>query len=320
MQVMVGKELSKVSLSFLVLMVVCVIGIMPAKAQAPVQGEGGGTVVIDKFVLDQLYSRIERLERDMRGLVRTGAVPPGGGNYPDHGRNAAVAELNIKISQLENELASVTGELEEARHKIDRLSSRLERSQKDTEYRLTELEKGRRGAPSSGAQLDAEFTAGTGGGGPVEADGAATGEAEATASTNGSGFELPDGAPAEQYNYAIGLLRQGAYQDAEQAFRAFLDKHPEDELASNASYWLGETYYVRNQHKEAASAFLSGLKAYPKGNKASQSMLKLGITLVQLGHMEQACATLNEINVRFPDAPTKVKDRANTEREKAGCV
>lgn len=286
--------------------------VVPAQAQQAVQGESGDTVVIDKFVLDQLYSRLERLERDMRGLVRTGNVPAGGGNYPDVSQNAAVAELNIKISNLETELASVTGELEEARHKVDRLQDRVALMQKDTEYRIGALEKNKGPSANLAADLEGEP-------GADETDSAVRSDDPTSAAGDGTDV-LPGGAPAERYNFAIGLLRQGAYAEAEQAFQAFLDEHPEDDLASNASYWLGETYYVRDQHKEAASAFLGGLKAYPQGNKASQSMLKLGMALLQLGHMEQACATLSGLEARFPDAPAKVKERAVSESKKAGCA
>lgn len=286
----------------------------PAQAQSRVDSEAGGTVVMDRFVLDQLYGRLERLERDMQGMVRTGKVPAGGGSYPSAGVSTVAADQQIKITALEEELAQVTGELETVRHKLDRLQDRMGLMQKDVEYRLSALEKNKAPGLSEDELADEDVDVDT------EAEAEATAGVDPTVAAGGStGFELPEGAPAEKYNYAIGLLRQGAYSDAEGAFRAFLDSHPEDDLASNASYWLGETYYVRNQYKEAAGAFLSGLKSYPKGNKASQSMLKLGITLMQLGHNEQGCVTLVELDARFPDAPDKVKSRAAEERKKADC-
>ena len=48
----------------------------------------------------------------------------------------------------------------------------------------------------------------------------------------------------------------------------FLEKHPQDDLASNAQYWLGETYYVRKNYQDAAFAFAEGYQRYPESRKA----------------------------------------------------
>ncbi|MGB0921598.1 MAG: tol-pal system protein YbgF [Alphaproteobacteria bacterium] len=311
--------------------------------QAYAQSESGGAVMMDSFVLDQLYARLNRLERDMQGLVRTGQVPAGGGNYgiaPD----AAVADLNIKLTTLEEELAAVTGQLETIQHGLSRVLERVDLLQKDVEFRLSAIEKAggavaASGKPVATSPASEQTTAKVAGqsssmgpqagiadqpGQPTSTLGSGLG---ANLSVDGRGssapseqkFQLPAGDPAEKYNYAVGLLRQGSYADAETAFRAFVDEHPTDGLASNAQYWLGESHYVRNMYKEAASAFLSGLKSYPDGNKAPQSMLKLGMTLAQLGHMQQACVTLGELEARYPTAPAKVRARAVRERSKAGC-
>src|SRR5690606_27265615 len=90
---------------------------------------------------------------------------------------------------------------------------------------------------------------------------------------------LPQGSTQERYNYAYKLLVQSDYADAEAAFREFVSAHPQDPLAGNAQYWLGETYYVRQQYEPAAQAFLQGYQGYPKNPKAPDSLLKLGMSL-----------------------------------------
>lgn len=289
--------------------------VAPAAAQ-----NAGNATAVDSFYIDQMASRIDRLELDMQGLVRSGQIPAGGGNYPAAqsagASDEALANMQLKITALEEELASVTGKLEDAEFRIERLVEQLERMTRDTEFRLSALEQKTGGGALAGQDLPEQ--GGESAGAPigvVPSDKPEISEKPADA----SGFQLPAGSPAEQYNYAIGLLRNGAYGDAEAAFNAFLAQHGADPLAANAQYWLGESYYVRDMQKEAAKAFLQGLKQYPNGPKAADSMLKLGMSLARLGQIEQACVALGELGSRYPDASPKVKARAQTERKKAGC-
>jgi tol-pal system protein YbgF len=131
--------------------------------------------------------------------------------------------------------------------------------------------------------------------------------------------KLPAGTPQERYNYAYKLLVQSDYADAESAFREFLGAHPQDALAGNAQYWLGETYYVRGQYEPAAQAFLQGYQGYPKGAKAPDSLLKLGMSLSAMKKNPEACAALGQLGKDFPSAPPHVKDAATRERGKIGC-
>lgn len=145
-----------------------------------------------------------------------------------------------------------------------------------------------------------------------------TARATAPAAASGKG-KLPAGSPQERYNYAYKLLVQSDYADAESAFREFLGAHPQDALAGNAQYWLGETYYVRGQYEPAAQAFLQGYQGYPKGAKAPDSLLKLGMSLAAMKKNPEACAALGQLGKDFPSAPPHVKDAATRERGKIGC-
>lgn len=295
---------------------VCVIAVLGGAGVAlPAAAQDGA--VVDSFYLDQMASRIDRLELDMQGLVQSGQIPAGG-NYPAAqaagASDEALAKMQIKLTALEEELASVTGKLEDAEFRIERLVEQLERMTRDTEFRLSALEQKTGGGALAGQSLPPEGA--ESGGAPV---GVVPG-APPSKPADSSGFQLPAGSAAEQYNYAIGLLRNGAYGDAEMAFTAFVDQNGADPLAANAQYWLGESYYVRDMHKDAAKAFLQGLKTYPNGAKAPDSMLKLGMSLVRLGQTKEACVALGSLDARYPDASPKVKARAQTERKKAGCV
>ena len=130
---------------------------------------------------------------------------------------------------------------------------------------------------------------------------------------------LPPGTAKEQYNYAFGLLRQANYDKAELALQEFVKLHPKEALASNARYWLGETFYVRAAYVQAAEVFLEGYQADPKGPKAPDSLLKLGMSLGGLDKKREACAAFDKLLKDFPDAPAGVKNTVTREKQKNGC-
>ena len=78
---------------------------------------------------------------------------------------------------------------------------------------------------------------------------------------------FPPGTPRVRYRFAYSLLRQADYDKAATAFEEFLGAHPNDKLASNARYWLGETHYVRRDYRTAANEFLTGFQKNPKGRR-----------------------------------------------------
>jgi tol-pal system protein YbgF len=130
---------------------------------------------------------------------------------------------------------------------------------------------------------------------------------------------LPEGTPKEQYEFAKNLLFRQEYDQAETVLRAFLGAHPNDVLASNAQYWLGETYYVRQDYDTAAIVFTEGYKKYKDGAKAPDSLLKLAMSLSSSEKREAACFTLAELDKVFPDAQRHIKDEAARQRQHNGC-
>ena len=130
---------------------------------------------------------------------------------------------------------------------------------------------------------------------------------------------LPPGTAKEQYNYAFGLLRQAYFVKADLALLEFVKLHPKEALASNARYWLGETFYVRAAYVQAAEVFLEGFQADPKGPKAPDSLLKLGMSLGGLDKKREACAAFDKLLKDFPDAPAGVKNAVTREKQKNGC-
>ena len=108
------------------------------------------------------------------------------------------------------------------------------------------------------------------------------------------------------------------FSEAENGFRDFLTKYPDHNLAGNAQFKLGETYYAQQQYQEAAKSYLTGYKQFPKSRRAPDSMLKLGLAMNRMGQNQQGCAVLGSVSDEFPNA-VEVKKRAQAEYKRAGC-
>lgn len=137
--------------------------------------------------------------------------------------------------------------------------------------------------------------------------------------TAASGPVLPDGTPEEQYQFAFGLLRKHQFDQAEMAFKEFLAKNDGGALAGNARYWLGETHYARAEYVKAAEVFLQGFEKDPKGGKAPDSLLKLAMSLGQLGQNKEGCAAIDKLFADFPNANSSLKRTATRQHRQMNC-
>lgn len=125
------------------------------------------------------------------------------------------------------------------------------------------------------------------------------------------------GNPKELYETAYGYLLQQDYASAETSFEEFLRLYPTDRLAPDAQYWLGEAFYVQRRYKPAGQAFLKVIQNHQSSAKVPNSLLKLAMTLEQLGQKD--CALFNELETRHSNAPADVKNRARVVRQRVGC-
>lgn len=295
-----------------------------------------------------LLERMERLERDINTLQRQvyrGGGAPAQGAAGQQGfaelPGDVAGRMQVRMSELERLVQELTGRVEEVQFQTRQVNERLEQFIKDTDFRLNELQ-GNAPMAGGGAAAGGEATAastmptapagtdmgvpagaGTGQGVlgvmPGGSAGAAASGRPAAATAPAAASPPPGATPREQYDYAFALLRKGDYPAAEQALSGFLRAHPQDELAGNAQYWLGETHYVRGELQKAAVAFLDGYRTYPKNSKAPDNLLKLGITMGRLGQTKEACAALGRMISEYPQAADVLKRRASTERETLGC-
>ena len=130
---------------------------------------------------------------------------------------------------------------------------------------------------------------------------------------------LPDESPEKQYEFAVSFLKVGDYNTAERAFKEFINTNTEHELAGNAQYWYAETFRIRQLYTDAASAYLEGYQRYPKSDKAPINLLKLGISLVQIGEKDQGCSMITGVSKQYPEASQSVLQKAKYEEKKFDC-
>ena len=277
---------------------------------------------------DDIQSRLRRLETDMQGLTRDfyrGGGRPAGGGAGAAPPASLAADFELRLTQIQIQIEQLTSRIEETGHQTSLLQDRLEKLSADVDQRLLRLEEKAGLSAISGsvaagneaaAAIDRPPPAGNPTVLPPPAPVAATAAPPAPPQESGS---LPSGSVNEQYNYALGLLRQSDYAGAGRAFAAFVKAHPKEPLAGNAQYWLGESYYVSGKYKEAAVAFAEGFQKYPKSDNAKDNLLKLAITLGELGQTADACTALKQLTADYPDIPPTTKQRVTQERSKLKC-
>lgn len=307
--------------------------------------------------LGGLIERVDRLQRELITLQRTvykGESPPEppAALQGEGMTTTAAARIELRLSQFEAELRALTGQVEEATYRQNQLNERLDRLAADIELRLQQLERrapGMAAAPGPEGATAPGTSAGTGAGtgqqaaggsstgfdsgpktlgtvAPEDIEAVQSGSAQPSAAGGGGGeqsaalqYPLAGGTPEEQYNTAFALLSQANYVEAERALRAFVAQHPDHALAGNAKYWLGETYYVRQDYQQAAITFAEGYQSYPDNPKAPDNLLKLGMSLASLGSTSDACGTYAELLRRYPDSAPTIQQRAKQERQRLAC-
>jgi len=245
----------------------------------------------------------------------------------------------LKLSEIEKQFQDLTNKYEEINFKLDKLSSRLSKVQSDNQIRFQNLENNttESSALSSLPKTDLQQNKILPGSsepqdlGTISYKDMTTNEetqivqsVDSTKTVSTEIFQseekvLPEGTPKEQYEFATSFLKVGDYNMAERAFREFVDTNPESEFSGNAQYWYAETFRIRQLYTDAASAYLEGYQKYPKSEKAPINLLKLGVSLVQIGEKDQGCLMIAGVKKQYPNATQSVLQKAKYEEKKFEC-
>ena len=293
-------------------------------------------------ILDQLQKDIKTLEK----AVYSGSIELNSdssvnlnSNLDNNSEDVLTRHL-LKLSEIENQFQELTNKFEEINFKLDKLSNRMSKVQADNQIRFQDLEN----VVSSDATTN-KLTKKTNNEqmevlpgssqpqdlGSISYKDTATNETsqktnsvDSTALVVTETFQaeekiLPNESPDKQYQFATSFLKVGDYSTAERAFREFVNTNPEHNLAGNAQYWYAETFRIRQLYTDAASAYLEGYQKYPKGEKAPINLLKLGVSMVQIGEKDQGCKMINGVEEQYPEANQSVIQKAKYESQKFEC-
>ena len=293
-------------------------------------------------ILDQLQKDIKTLEKAVySGSIELNSASSVNLNSNlDNNSEDVLTRHLLKLSEIENQFQELTNKFEEINFKLDKLSNRMSKVQADNQIRFQDLEN----VVSSDATTN-KLTKKTNNEqmevlpgssqpqdlGSISYKDTATNETsqktnsvDSTALVVTETFQaeekiLPNESPDKQYQFATSFLKVGDYSTAERAFREFVDTNPEHNLAGNAQYWYAETFRIRQLYTDAASAYLEGYQRYPKGEKAPINLLKLGVSMVQIGEKDQGCKMINGVEEQYPEANQSVIQKAKYESQKFEC-
>ena len=297
-----------------------------------------------------IYEVLEIIKKDLKTLEK--AVYSDGlsdesnkdNNFTELDQNSeeVLTRHLLKLTEVEKQFQELTNKFEEINFKIDKLSSRLSKVQADNQLRFQQLEEKK--LSSDLVNLESEATSMQedkekilpGSSEPQDLgsisykdsepklDNQQTQSVETTASVVTESFVieekiLPDVGAKDQYEFATNLLKVGDYNTAERALKEFVLSNPEHNLAGNAQYWYAETFRIRQLYTDAASAYLEGYQKYPKSEKAPINLLKLGVSLVQIGEKDQGCLMIAGVKKQYPNATQSVLQKAKYEEKKFEC-
>lgn len=266
-----------------------------------------------------------------------------------YGDPASAASTEIRMQEMEKEIRKLTGQIEEQDYKIRQLEEELQRATGDLGVRVRELEGGGNGGLPEGSpgypspvyppsdRPYSEYSPPADQGIPPGAEQDVPQSMTRPEQRPASSFQYqpPEGKPlgtlsasesigqqdtaAVAYERAFSLLKASDFDAAEVEFSRFINDYPDHVLMPNAKYWYGETFYVRGNYEKSARLFAEGYRLYPKGAKAPDNLLKLGMSLAGLGKKDDACVALAQLEKEYAGSAGPVLRRADQEMTKLGC-
>jgi tol-pal system protein YbgF len=199
-------------------------------------------------------------------------------------------DLLRQLEELQTEVRQLRNSVEVQDHELEQLKSRQRALYDDLDERLRDAE--RRATTATAPESPA------------------TPAALAAVITSSRVTTAPQ---QQEYDAAFELMKQGLYDRAIKAFRAFLTKYPDSGLADNAQYWVAEGNYVLRNYKLALEEFNKVLN-YPQSPKAPDASLKIGYVYYELGAYDKARKSLIDVKERYPN--TSVAKLATTRLDK----
>lgn len=276
-------------------------------AAAPLQAQGQSNT---------LAPRVEKLEKEMRAVQRK--VFPGGSSQflePEIGNtpptttpsgspaSSPVVDLTARVSALESQLQTLTGQAEQNAFKLRQLDEAFVKFRGDVESRLKGLEGGAGpgpvpaaggGTPVAAAPMPMKPVTPPAAGKPTTASPKLTADRQAALEA----IERPSSGDAgeDAYLYGYRLWDAKFYPQAQTQLKATVDKYPKHKRWSFAQNLLGRAYLDDGKPALASVAFYDNYQKMPRGERAPDSLYYLGVALTRLKKPADACKVFAEFN------------------------
>ena len=215
----------------------------------------------------------------------------------------SLVDMLGQVEQLQSEIRELRGEVELLNHHFEEVKRRQKDLYLDMDRRMRQLELGGRpaaaaaGAPPSAAAASTPPVQSTA---PAPRPAASAPPPPPTAPATADAPPPVDTGEESAYQAAFALLREGRYGEAEGAFQKFLKAHPDGAYAGNAQYWLAESHYVTRNFEQALEAFRVVVAKHPDSPKVPDAKLKIGFIHYELGQWDPARKSLDEVRTAYP--------------------
>ena len=228
---------------------------------------------------------------------------------------ASAQDVAVRMGQFDEILRKAVGKMDEMGHKIKSLNEKIDLMNKDIDFRLSALE----GKPVSRSNHDAhnninkkKFDAPVASKAPKSLVGGSITKSDNLAPVKTASVN-------ELYQQGLDAIKASNNDLAIQRFNSILLKFPKDKLAGNAQYWMGEAYYAKKDFSKAAVTFAKGYEKYKDGTKGADNILKLGMSMAELGKTKEACTAFLSLPKTFPKASEELKVKAGARASALKC-
>ncbi|HYH45345.1 MAG TPA: tol-pal system protein YbgF [Thermoanaerobaculia bacterium] len=205
------------------------------------------------------------------------------------------ADMQVKLQDLSRQIDELQAKLEDTNYRIGQLSQQIATTNQELKaFRPAPLPPDTGLPPSDAA-------------GGTNPPGQTTPPAATPRPPAGGGGGGSD--PKSLYDASYNDYLKGNHDLAIRGFQQYLDEYPGTDLADNATYWIGESYYRQRRFRQAIEQFDEVLARYGRSDKTAGALLKKGYSHLELGERTPGISELQKVLRQFPTS-----DEANLAR------
>ena len=245
-----------------------------------------------------VQNQVQQMQAQLQQVQASGGGNGGGGQAPADagGSGPLVTQLLQRVSTLEDEVRTLTGNLQQLQNQVDTQNAQVNKQIGDITFQM------QNGAGSVG---------GTAGG--------STGSAPGAPPPPSAAPTVAAPTPENLMQNGVIALHEGHYQESEGIARELLAKHRSSPRAYDAQYLLAQSLQGEQRYQEAALAFDDAYNMNHKGPRAPNALLGLAMTLASINQKSAACDTLRTLHAQFPVPPHYLAQPIASEHHRLGC-